>query len=66
MAELNATQMRDALAWATNDQEKAKEPSTNPFVWFWEAVQGDFNEDRSTGQILTEPAIPMTPMREQV
>lgn len=66
MAELNATQMRDALAWATNDQEKAREPSTNPFVWFWEAVQGDFNEDRSTGQILTDAAVSMIPLVDQV
>ncbi len=66
MAELNATQMRDALAWATNDQEKAKEPSTNPFVWFWEAIQGDFNEERSTGQILVDAAISMIPLVDQV
>ncbi|GAB3554585.1 hypothetical protein GCM10027343_42750 [Noviherbaspirillum agri] len=66
MAELNATQMRDALAWATNDQEKAKEPSTNPFVWFWEAVQGDFNEDRSTGQIVMDAAVSMIPLVDQV
>lgn len=66
MAEINTTQMRDALAWATNDQEKAKEPSTNPFVWFWEAIEGDFNEDRSTGQLMTDAAISMIPLVDQI
>jgi hypothetical protein len=66
MAEVNATQMRDALAWVTNDSDKAKEPSTNPFVWFWEAVQGDFNESRSAAQIMTDAAISMIPLVDQV
>lgn len=66
MAEINATQMRDALAWATGDQQKAKEPSTNPFVWFWEAIEGDFNEDRSTIQILVDAGISMIPLVDQV
>jgi hypothetical protein len=66
MADINTTQMRDALAWVTNDQEKAKEPSDNPWVWFWEAVQGDFNEDRSTKQILVDAGISMIPLVDQV
>lgn len=66
MAEMNATQMRDALAWATGDQAKAKEPSSNWFVWFWEAIEGDFNEDRSTAQILTDAGISMIPLIDQV
>ncbi len=66
MAEINTTQMRDALAWMTNDQEKAKEPSTNPFEWFWEAMQGDFNEDRSTCQLVIDAAISMIPLVDQV
>lgn len=61
MAEINTTQMRDALAWVTNDQKEA-EPSSDPFVWFWEAVQGDFNEDRSTGQLVMDAAISMIPL----
>lgn len=66
MAEINTTQMRDALAWATGDDQKAKEPSTNPFVWFWEAIEGDFNEDRSTAQILVDAGISMIPLVDQV
>jgi len=41
MNDVATTPMRDALAWATNDTSKAKEPSTNPFVWLWEAIEGD-------------------------
>lgn len=66
MAELNTTQLRDALAWLTNDQARASEPEENPFVWFWEAVQGDFNENRSTAQILADAAISMIPLVDQV
>ncbi len=65
MADVNATQMRDALAWATGDEE-AQEPSSNPFVWFWEAVEGDFNENRSTSQILVDAGISMIPLVDQV
>jgi hypothetical protein len=66
MAEINTTQMRDALAWFTNDQTTADEPSKNPWEWFWEAVQGDFNEDRSTAQIVTDAAISMIPLVDQI
>lgn len=66
MAEINATQMRDALAWTTGEDADTKEPSSNPFVWFWEAVEGDFNEDRSTSQILVDAGISMIPLVDQV
>ncbi len=66
MADINTTQMRDALAWATGDEDKAQEPSTNPFVWFWEAIEGDFNEDRSTAQLLVDAGISMIPLVDQV
>ncbi|MFC5462538.1 hypothetical protein [Massilia niabensis] len=65
MAEVNATQLRDALAWAT-DEEEAHALSTNPFVWFWEAIEGDFNENRSTSQILIDAGISMIPLVDQV
>jgi hypothetical protein len=66
MSDIKTTPMRDALAWATNDTSKAKEPSTNPFVWFWEAIEGDFNDDRSTAQILIDSAISMIPLVDQL
>lgn len=67
MAEVNATQMRDALAWATNDQRtEVEETPGNPWEWFWQAIQGDFNEHRSTGQIVVDAAISMIPLVDQV
>lgn len=66
MVDINATQARDALAWATNEPEKAKEPSSNWFVWFWEAIEGDFNENRSTKQILVDAGISMIPLVDQI
>ena len=66
MAEVNATQMRDALAWTTGEKEERNEASSNPFVWFWEAVEGDFNESRSTSQILVDAGISMIPLVDQV
>ncbi|WP_426172917.1 hypothetical protein [Massilia sp. TWR1-2-2] len=67
MAEVvQTTQLRDALAWATNEPEPKHEASSNPFVWFWEAVEGDFNENRTTGQILVDAGISMIPLIDQV
>lgn len=66
MADINTTQLRDALAWTTNEPEPAHETSSNPFVWFWEAIEGDFNENRSTAQILVDAGISMIPLVDQV
>ncbi|WP_084677013.1 hypothetical protein [Massilia niastensis] len=66
MAEINTTQMRDALAWATNEQKTEEEIAGNPWEWFWQAVQGDFDENRSTGQIVLDAAISMIPLVDQV
>lgn len=66
MADINTTQMRDALAWATNDQRPEEETSGNVWEWFWQAIQGDFNEDRSTGQIVVDAAISLIPLVDQV
>jgi hypothetical protein len=66
MANINSAQMNDALAWATGNEHKEHEPSSNPFVWFWEAVEGDFNEDRSTSQIMMDAAVSMIPLVDQL
>jgi hypothetical protein len=66
MPDVNTTQLRDALAWATNEPEPAHEASSNPFVWFWEAIEGDFNENRTTGQILVDAGLSMIPLVDQV
>ncbi|WP_313028805.1 hypothetical protein [Massilia alkalitolerans] len=66
MPDINTTQMRDALAWTTNEQRPEVEVSSNPWEWFWQAVQGDFNENRSTGQIVADAAISMIPLVDQI
>jgi hypothetical protein len=66
MPDVNTTQFRDALAWATNEPEPTHEASSNPFVWFWEAVEGDFNENRTTAQILVDAGISMIPLVDQI
>lgn len=48
---------------ASEDKDKS---SDNPLVWFWEAMQGDFNEDRNTKQLLVDAAISMIPLVDQV
>lgn len=62
----NATQMRDALAWVTQDQAAANDPGKSTWAWLWEAVQGDFSQDRSTGQIAFDAAISMVPLVDQI
>lgn len=69
MPDVNSTQLRDALAWLTNDQTKANAGEDifgNPFVWFWEAIQGDFNDNRSTSQLVVDAAVSMIPLVDQV
>lgn len=66
MSDVHTTQMRDALAWATNEPEPTHQASSNPFVWFWEAVEGDFNENRTTRQILVDAGISMIPLIDQI
>lgn len=66
MPEMNPTQMRNALAWTTDQQPVEDEVSSNPWEWFWQAVQGDFNDNRSTGQIVVDAAISMIPLVDQV
>lgn len=66
MPEINPTQMRNAVAWTTDKQPAEEEVSSNPWEWVWQAVQGDFNDNRSTGQIVVDAAISMIPLVDQV
>ena len=34
--------------------------------WLWQAIQGDFNENRSTGQIAFDAALSMIPLADQI
>ncbi|MDH5823497.1 hypothetical protein QFW77_10920 [Luteimonas sp. RD2P54] len=59
-------QLREALAFVTEQYDKIADSTTNVFVWLWEAIQGDFNEERTTGQIIFDTAISMIPGVDQV
>lgn len=67
MADLsNNNQMRDALEWVTQSHATAKEPDKDIWTWLWEAIQGDFNQDRSTGQIAFDAAVSVIPFVDQI
>lgn len=55
--------MQRALAQQTGTHPSGDK---NTWVWLWEAIQGDFNEDRSTGQIAFDAAVSMVPLVDQV
>lgn len=56
-------EIRDGLAWETSTKQ-AEEKST--WEWLWEAIQGDFSDNRSTGQIAFDAAISMVPVVDQI
>ena len=56
-------QIRDALAWETDTRPPSEK---NTWEWLWEAIQGDFNDNRSTGQIAFDAAISMIPVVDQI
>lgn len=59
-------QLREALAFITEQYEGAVDGGKNVFAWLWESIQGDFNQNRSTGQIAFDTAISMIPGVDQV
>jgi hypothetical protein len=65
---LQTTWMRDALAWfnGPRKQEPASEDDKPVYKWLWEAIQGDFNDDRSTGQIAFDAGISLIPLVDQI
>ncbi|MES2743228.1 MAG: hypothetical protein V4754_20075, partial [Pseudomonadota bacterium] len=60
------TPLRDALAFVTGRDDENNEPSSNPWIWFWQAMAGDFNEDRSGAQLGMDAAISMIPLVDQI
>lgn len=62
-APANDTELRAALAWETG-QPPPDDKST--WEWLWEALQGDFNDNRSTGQIAFDAAVSMIPLADQI
>jgi hypothetical protein len=66
---LQTTWMRDALSWVTNwnhTGSASKETSKPIHTWMWEAIQGDFNHERSGGQIAFDAAISFVPGVDQI
>jgi hypothetical protein len=59
----NEAQLREALSWET--AHSASE-NKNTWQWLWEAVQGDFNDNRSTGQMAFDTAVSMIPLVDQI
>jgi hypothetical protein len=56
-------EVRRALAWETDHNAP---PEKNVWEWLWEAIQGDFNDNRSTGQIAFDAGISMIPVVDQI
>lgn len=59
----NEAETRAALAWETGRRQPNDK---NTWEWLWEAIQGDFNDNRSTGQIAFDSAISMIPVVDQI
>ena len=54
-----------ALAWAQVHGE-AKPEDKGVGQWLWEAIQGDFNQDRTAGQIAADMAISLIPVVDTI
>ncbi len=53
------------IAWAqVHGQAKPEDKGVGQ--WLWEAIQGDFNEDRSVGQIAADMAISLIPIVDTI
>ncbi|WP_262071504.1 hypothetical protein [Stenotrophomonas sp. Marseille-Q5258] len=65
-APVTLQQLREALAFVTDQYSAVADGTKNVFVWLWEAIQGDFNEQRTTGQIAFDTAVSMIPGVDQV
>lgn len=55
--------IRTALEWETDSKQPSEK---NTWEWLWEAIQGDFCENRSTGQIAFDAGISMIPVIDQI
>lgn len=56
-------ELRTALEWET---DAPAPPDKGVWEWLWEAIQGDFKEDRSTGQVAFDAAVSMIPIVDQL
>ena len=59
----NDQALQEALSWET---DSAIPEDKSVWVWLWESIQGDFNQERSGGQIAFDMAVSMVPLVDQV
>ena len=55
---------QDALTWLNETGPASQDKST--WDWLWESIQGDFNDNRSTGQIAFDTGVSMIPVIDQI
>lgn len=60
------SKLRRAAAWLTDAPGKIYDAMVDSGAWVWEAIQGDFNEDRTTAQVAFDSVISMIPLVDQV
>lgn len=65
-APLPESQLRESLAFVSNDERGLYDSTRDSLIWLWEVVQGDFAEDPTTAQIVTGTIISMIPGVDQV
>lgn len=58
-------ELREGLSWVT-DTPSTQAADKPVYEWLWEAIQGDFNDDRSAGQIAFDTGISMIPIVDQI
>lgn len=63
-------ELESALAWfhaaPARWAQSAKQDLSSAAEWIWGVLQGDFNEDASTAQIVTGTVISMVPVVDQI
>lgn len=69
-AKPQADPFENALAWfrsaPANLWENGKKNLQGVAQWLWEVIQGDFNENQSTAQVVTGTVISMIPFVDQI
>lgn len=63
-------ELNNALAWfraaPANFYKSGQEKLQGTAQWIWEVIQGDFNEDQTTAQVVTGTVISMIPFVDQI
>ncbi|MFZ7096140.1 hypothetical protein ACOPJQ_05280 [Luteimonas dalianensis] len=63
-------ELENALAWYAAAPSRwlnsAKQDLSAAAEWIWEVLQGDFNEEQTTAQVITNTAISMIPIVDQI